>query len=133
MQEMLRTLDARQIVGAGYGSFLLVGSLLATSEDLRGGVIRHARKTYGFRERVEGALQSHRPVVLVDDVIASGSSALEAAEVLWREGFFVSSVCTIFEYSWCSGRQNLLSHNLSLHSLGILRNRGCSLAPKVNT
>ena len=59
--------------------------------------IRKQTKTHGTGQRIEGGLPSGVPVVVVEDTLTSGASALGAIEVLEDHGVTVLEVLTLVD------------------------------------
>jgi orotate phosphoribosyltransferase len=109
-----------QVAGYGYGSYGLVGAIVAQSANMTGAFIREARKPYGFCEVIEGDLHRDAPVIVVDDLLGRGRSSLQAAMTLRSEGFRVTGVYTVFRMGWRPGRDNLRAAGLSHRCLATL-------------
>lgn len=116
----LEAANVHQVVGAGAAAGLLVGGLVASGRDLRGGIIRDRRKPYGFREHIEGALLRDQPVAIVDDILASGSTMIRVAEALEAEGYHTNIGFPVFEFGWRDGRMALRARGLETKSLAKL-------------
>jgi orotate phosphoribosyltransferase len=101
--DQLEVAGVRQVVGAGAAAGLLVGGLVASGRDIRGGVVRDRRKPYGFREQIEGALSRDQPVAIVDDILASGATMLRVAKALEAEGYRAAAALPLFEFTWRKG------------------------------
>jgi orotate phosphoribosyltransferase len=99
----LGDLGINQVAGRGYGAYLLVGALVALGSDLRGGLIREARKDHGFMELVEGDLDRTRPLCIVDDLLSGGSSTVQAASLLRQEGYQPTHLMVVFKFGWNAG------------------------------
>jgi orotate phosphoribosyltransferase len=121
MAAVLAHRSVYQIAAAGFGAFFLVGGILAVSIGFKGGLIRESRKDYGFRNLVEGSLDTHRPIFIVDDILSSGKSALGVAGLLRQEGFSPTGVLTVFRYGWRQGDGRLRQAGLSTESLATLQ------------
>lgn len=109
-----------QIAGAGFGAFFLIGSILAKAEHFRGGLIRSSRKHYGFQKYVEGDLLRTVPIFIIDDVLSSGTTALNAAGILSNEGFLPAGVVTILRFGWQAGDCRLRQAGLNSECLATL-------------
>lgn len=59
--------------------------------------VRKEAKTHGLGRRIEGCLASGDPVVVVEDVITSGHSALEAVAVVRQAGAQVLGVLAVVD------------------------------------
>ena len=73
---------------------------LAASASLASGlpflIVRGAAKEYGTANRIEGAFEPGRKVVLLEDVVTSGGAALEAVDALREAGLEVrTAVCVV--------------------------------------
>jgi orotate phosphoribosyltransferase len=117
--ERLRAKNVDQLVGFGFGSYALVASVVATSisPPFMGGFIRDERKQHGRRRLVEGPILRDRPVVLIDDILNSGRSALKAVALLQQDGFQVVGMMCLFNFAWSGGRARLEDHGLWVDSL----------------
>jgi uridine monophosphate synthetase len=81
---------------------------------------RREAKTYGTRRQIEGEYQAGDRVVLVDDLISSGGSKLEAAEPLQEAGLSVEDVVVLIDREQ-GGAADLAAHGLRLHAAYTLR------------
>jgi orotate phosphoribosyltransferase len=59
--------------------------------------VRKTTKEHGTRQRIEGNFAKGQPVVVVEDVITSGGSALEAIEVIKAEGGMILGVLALVD------------------------------------
>ncbi len=119
LAQRLETRGVAQVAGFGFGSYALVCSVLsaAASVNFRGGFVRERRKPYGRRRLVEGPLDREQPVVLLDDILNSGRSALNGVRLLRSDGFEVAGVLTLFNFTWSGGRPRLEGEGLWVDSL----------------
>ena len=77
---------------------------------------RKEAKEYGTGATVEGGFQSGETVVLIDDLITSGGSKLEAVEKLRAEGLEVHDVVVLIDRGE-EARESLSEAGLQLHSV----------------
>lgn len=61
--------------------------------------VRSTAKGHGKQNQIEGELHPNQRVVLVEDLISTGSSAIEAAKALEAAGAHVQKVLAIFTYN----------------------------------
>ena len=78
--------------------------------------VRKTTKEHGTRQRIEGNFTKGLPVVVVEDVITSGGSALEAIKVIQAEGGIVLGVLAVVDREQ-GGRQAI---EASGHSVVVL-------------
>lgn len=117
--ERLRSKGIYQIAGYGFGAYSLVCAVLSASSTpaFKGGFIRDQRKSHGRRRLVEGPLDRNKPVVLLDDILNSGRSAVRAIGLLQRDGFEVAGLTTLFNFTWSGGRSRVEAEGLWVDSL----------------
>ena len=58
-----------------------------------------------------------KSVILIEDLISSGKSSLDAAETLKKEGMKVKSIVSIFNYGFDEAKENFKSKNTEFISL----------------
>ncbi|MCE7011779.1 hypothetical protein LWC34_54545 [Kibdelosporangium philippinense] len=88
--------DTDALVGVELGGIPLAVALSAAS-GVPAAFLRRARKSYGTFRQVEGHPVGGRRVVLVDDVVRSGSQVLRAAAVLRRLGAQVATAICVLD------------------------------------
>ncbi len=117
-----------QVVGFGVGATFLIGGLvLHGTHDFRGGILRNRRKKYGTGKELEGDLCPGHRVVIVDDVLNSGQTALRVVTRLRRLGFEDIIFLSIFCFEWGGGTARLEREGVSARSLArITRRDDCS-------
>jgi orotate phosphoribosyltransferase len=117
--ERLAARGIHQSVGLGFGSYTLVSSVVASTSNppFMGGFIRENRKPHGRKRLVEGPVSRDEPVVLLDDILNSGRSALKAVELLRQDGFNVVGLMCLFHFTWSGGRARMESSGLWVDSL----------------
>lgn len=117
--ERLRSRDMHQVAGYGFGAYALVCAVLAApvTPPFDGGFIRDRRKPHGRRRLVEGPLDRSTPVVLLDDILNSGRSAMKAVDLLRSDGFRVAGLMTLFNFTWSGGRQRVESEGIWVDSV----------------
>jgi len=79
-------------------------------------MVRKERKSHGTGDAIEGKLEEGYRVVVLEDVITSARSALEAVEFLRENGAIVEHVLTIVDRE-TGGRELLESNGLNFHAI----------------
>lgn len=103
------------VVGVALGGVPLTVALSAAT-GVRAGFIRPEPKAYGTRRQIEAAAVAGSQVVVVDDVVRTGSQILRAAEVLRRVGATVSTAICVLDRD-LGGRDQLAENGIELRSL----------------
>ncbi|GHU71836.1 orotate phosphoribosyltransferase [Clostridia bacterium] len=81
------------------------------------GYVRSGAKDHGRGNRIEGKLEPGQRVVVVEDLISTGSSALESAAALREAGADVLGVACIFTYGMAKGIKRFKEAGLRLEAL----------------
>lgn len=79
--------------------------------------VRSSAKSHGKGNQIEGKLSKGQKVVVVEDLISTGGSAITAAEALRNEGCEVLGIVAIFTYGLEKGHQRLAEANLQAEAL----------------
>jgi orotate phosphoribosyltransferase len=94
-----------------------LGVLVAQDMGLPFIYVRSEPKSHGAEKQVEGDLQSGQSVVLIEDLISTGKSAIKAAEIIKELKSPVKGVVSIFNYNLRIARENLKLAKLNTVSL----------------
>ncbi|MGH3874185.1 MAG: orotate phosphoribosyltransferase [Pseudonocardiaceae bacterium] len=103
------------LMGMELGGIPLAVALSAAT-GVPAGFLRRERKSYGTRRQIEGHPVEGRDVVLVDDVVRSGSQMLRAASVLRQTGASVTTAICVLDRG-IDGRACLAENQIVLRSL----------------
>jgi len=93
------------------------GALVAEELGLPFIYVRSKAKKYGKQNQIEGCFKEGQSVVLVEDLISSGKSSLEAAATLKKAGMRVKGIAAIFSYSFDAAAENFKNANCQYVSL----------------
>jgi len=77
---------------------------------------RQARKEHGVKKKVEGILERNDRVLVVDDLITTGESVIEAAEVVRDQGGVVNELVVLLDREQ-GGKERLRSSRIEPHVL----------------
>lgn len=76
------------------------------------GYVRSGNKDHGRKNRIEGKLVPGEKVVVVEDLISTGGSALEAVEALREAGAEVLGIAALFTYGMEKGKKRMAEHSV---------------------
>ncbi len=79
--------------------------------------VRSKAKSHGKGNQIEGKVEQGQKVVVVEDLISTGGSALTAVEALRSAGCDVLGVVSIFTYELEKGKQLLEEADVEVYSL----------------
>lgn len=79
--------------------------------------IRSKAKDHGRGNQIEGRITEGQKMVVIEDLISTGGSVLEAAAAAKREGADVLGVAAIFTYELAKGKNNFEAAEMPLVTL----------------
>jgi len=77
---------------------------------------RQARKEHGVRKKIEGILDRNDRVLIIDDLITTGESVIESAEVVREQGGVVNELVVLLDREQ-GGKERLRSSRIEPHVL----------------
>lgn len=95
-------------------------AITATLLNLPMGYVRGEAKSHGRTNRIEGRLEPGTKVVVIEDLISTGGSAVEVVEALREAGAVVLGIVSIFTYGMQRGLERLAAAGVVNHSLSNL-------------
>ena len=98
---------------AGIAHAAIVGHLM----NLPMGYVRSGAKDHGRQNQIEGKLLPGQKVVVVEDLISTGGSAIEVVNVLREAGAEVLGIASIFTYGMKKGLDRMEAANVKNVSL----------------
>ena len=84
------------------------------------GYVRGEAKTHGRNNKIEGRLEPGQKVVVIEDLISTGGSAIEVVNALREAGAEVLGIVSIFTYGMQKGLDRLKAANVVNYSLSNL-------------
>jgi len=79
--------------------------------------VRAKTKEHGKQNKIEGHFEEGQTVVLIEDLISSGKSSLEAVAALREAGMNVKGLVSIFTYGFEAASKNFKNANCDFISL----------------
>ena len=92
-------------------------SILADALGLPLIYVRSKSKGHGLQNQIEGYFQKGQKVLVVEDLVSTGKSSLDAAQVLQSQGMEVLGMLAIFTYAFKAAQDNFEKANLPLFTL----------------
>jgi len=93
------------------------GALVAEELGLPFIYVRSKVKEHGKQNQIEGVFEEGQSVVLIEDLISSGKSSLEAAATLKDAGMHIKGISSIFTYGFDAATKNFEKANCEYMSL----------------
>lgn len=121
MLEMLGNETVDAVGGLTLGADPIIGAIAALSgsrpNPINGFIVRKQEKKHGMARLIEGPqLTPETRVVIVDDVITTGSSTIKAIEAVQAVGCPIIRVLAVVDRNE-GGRENIATYGLKLESL----------------
>jgi len=104
------------IAGVATGGIAL-GALVAQELELPFCYVRAQAKSHGLNNSIEGAIEAGQNVVVIEDLISSGKSSLNAVADLREAGLNVIGMGAIFSYGFNIADDNFKNANCELFTL----------------
>jgi len=104
------------IAGVATGG-IAIGALVAEEIGIPFVYVRSSTKGHGLQNKVEGVLDSSQNVVIVEDLVSSGKSSLDALEAIREIGCKVKGMAAIFTYGFGIAQENFKGANCKLTTL----------------
>lgn len=104
------------IAGVATGA-IGIGVLVAEYLGLPFVYVRPEAKSHGRQNQIEGHLEKGQNVVVIEDLISTGKSSLNAVKALQEAGANVKGMVAIFSYGFDIATNNFEEANITLHTL----------------
>ena len=104
------------IAGVATGA-IGIGVLVAEALGLPFVYVRPEPKSHGRQNQIEGYLKPGDSVVVIEDLISTGNSSLNAVKALQHADAIVKGMLAVFTYGFQTATENFESANLALHTL----------------
>ena len=84
--------------------------------------MRPEPKGHGRKNQIEGHIEKGQSVVVVEDLISTGKSSLNAVRALKEAEVNVKGMVAIFSYGFDIANDNFANENVTLHTLSNYEN-----------
>lgn len=104
------------IAGVATGAIGL-GVLVAEQLNLPFVYVRPKPKSHGRQNQIEGRLEPNNTVVVIEDLISTGKSSLQAVDALRSSGAQVKGMLAVFSYNFSIAKDNFKESKVELNTL----------------
>lgn len=108
--------EVEVIAGVATGA-IAQGALVAQELNLPFVYVRSSPKSHGMENLIEGELKPGQKVVVVEDLISTGGSSLQAVEALRKANANVLGMVAIFTYGFPTAEENFTKANCTLYTI----------------
>mgnify|MGYP000200313913 CR=1 FL=1 len=108
--------DAEVIAGVATGG-IAIGALIAEAMNLPFIYVRSEAKKHGLGNQIEGVLTADQRVVVIEDLISTGSSSLKAVEALREANATIEGMVAIFTYGFPKASERFAEASCAVHTL----------------
>lgn len=104
------------IAGVATGA-IGIGILVAELLNLPFVYVRPEPKKHGRQNQIEGSVSQNQKTVVIEDLISTGMSSINAVKALRDSGLDVLGMVAIFSYAFDISKENFEKENVKLHTL----------------
>ncbi|MFA8450629.1 MAG: orotate phosphoribosyltransferase [Bacteroidales bacterium] len=104
------------VVGVATGG-IAQGALVAQELGLPFAYVRSSAKAHGLTNMIEGVVDSGQSVVVIEDLVSTGGSSLNAVKALRERGAIVKGMLAIFTYNLPVAEENFTREKCKLVTL----------------
>lgn len=108
--------QAEAIAGVATGG-IAIGALVAQALNKPFVYVRNASKGHGLQNRIEGVLESEQKTVVIEDLVSTGKSSLNAVDALNDSKADVVGMVSVFDYGFQMAADNFTAKECELLSL----------------
>jgi orotate phosphoribosyltransferase len=104
------------IAGVATGA-IGIGMLVAEKLNLPFIYVRPEPKKHGRQNQIEGHAPEGKPIVVIEDLISTGKSSLNAVAAIKEQQYEVLGMLALFSYGFSVAEENFTQKNIPLHTL----------------
>ena len=118
MTDIVKNLYGEKISIAGVATgAIAIGAMIAERLNLPYAYVRPEPKEHGLKNQIEGNINEGSSIVVIEDLISTGKSSLNAINALKSEGYNVMGMLSIFSYNFQFANKKFEQENISINSL----------------
>ena len=104
------------IVGVATGA-IAIGIMIAERLNIPYAYVRPEPKGHGLKNQIEGNINKNSNVLVIEDLISTGKSSLNAINALKSNGYNVIGMLSIFSYNFEFANKKFVSEKITINSL----------------
>ena len=104
------------IAGVATGA-IAVGAMISERLNVPYAYVRPEPKGHGLRNQIEGNIEEKSNVVVIEDLISTGKSSLNAINALKSEDINVMGMLSIFSYNFDFANKKFIDEKVTINSL----------------
>ncbi len=108
--------DDISIAGVATGA-IAIGAMISERLNVPYAYVRPEPKGHGLRNQIEGNIEDKSNVVVIEDLISTGKSSLNAINALKSEGINVMGMLSIFSYNFDFANKKFIDGKIAINSL----------------
>ena len=108
--------DSQLVAGVATGG-IGMGMLIAEKLDLPFVYVRPQAKKHGRKNQIEGLIKKNIKAIVIEDLISTGKSSLNAVDALKKEKVNVIGLISLFSYELEDAKKNISKSGLNYCSL----------------
>ena len=109
------------IAGVATGA-IGIGMLVANKLNAPFIYVRPEQKKHGKKNQIEGTLSKKEKVIVIEDLISTGKSSLNAVDAIQNNGAKVVFMIALFTYGFEIAKENFMKKNIELKTLSDYKN-----------
>ena len=104
------------VAGVATGA-IAVGAMISERLNVPYAYVRPEPKGHGLRNQIEGSIEDKSNIVVIEDLISTGKSSLNAINALKSEGLNVMGMLSIFSYNFDFANKKFIDQKITINSL----------------
>ena len=121
--EQAQKIYGKEYVVAGVATGAIgIGILVADVLNAPFIYVRPEPKSHGRQNQIEGLIDPIKKVLVIEDLISTGKSSLNAVKALRKEGMEVLGMLGLFDYGFDLARENFKAEKIQLYTLSDYNN-----------
>ena len=115
-EEIKKTSNDFIIAGVATGA-IGIGMLVANKLNAPFIYVRPEQKKHGRKNQIEGTLNKNEKVIVIEDLISTGKSSLNAVDAIQNNGAKVIFMIALFTYGFEIAKENFINKRIELKTL----------------